>query len=98
MKPARRGALPGQRLAEPGSPSAHGRGRWVSGGAAVSRGLQAKVSAINALNQVFMSLNPSLLQPTEAPLAAGWATMLDDAPSYWKTACSHEASCMVMVE
>lgn len=39
------------------------------------KGNQAKVSAINALNQVPISLNDSLSQPVDAPVAAGTATM-----------------------
>lgn len=59
---------------------------------------QANVSAINALNQMPISSNASLLQPAEAPLAAGTARIAAVAASYWNSACSHDARDIVIVE
>lgn len=59
---------------------------------------QANVSAISALNQMPISSNASLLQPAEAPLAAGTASIAAVAASYWNSACSHDARDIVIVE
>lgn len=60
--------------------------------------LQAKVSAMTALNQVPMSSKWSPFQPTEAPPAAATGAMVRVVALYWNTAFSHEALFMVMVE
>ena len=52
---------------------------------------QAKVSAISALNQVFICSKLPVLQPLEAPDALATEAMAWLPASYWNTAVSQEA-------
>lgn len=59
---------------------------------------QAKVSAISALNQMFICSKPSEFQPADAPLELATAIIARVPGSYWNTAVSHDACCIVIVE
>ena len=59
---------------------------------------QAKVSAISALNQMFICSNWSLLQPTDAADEPATGFIALATGSYWNSAVSQDAWIRVMVE
>ncbi len=62
------------------------------------RQLYAKLSAIRASNHFPISLKFSLDQPTDAAKDFWTGTIVLAVGSYWKTAFSHPAAVLVMVE
>jgi len=62
------------------------------------RSRQAKLSAIKALNQVFIWSKLSACQPTDAADEAGAGFIVLLTGSYWNTAVSQDAWVRVMVE